>query len=394
MLFFLIAAALTLVVAAALVRPLLRDLAEPAPADRYNAAVYRDQLDELQRDAEREALPASEVAGARLEIERRLLGTARGGASAAEGVRRAPVAAAFALMALLVLGAGSIYIALGAPTTPDHPFKRELAASGANAAAVAPGPDGLHAQMDQMVVALQKKLAANPNDADGWGLLARSLMRLDRAAEAVPAYQRAIAASPSPNAQLDAEYAEARVIAANGQVDDGALALFNRLHAADPANPQARYYIALAKAQHGDTVGALADWRALVAASPKDAPWLPTVQQRIADVSGPGANAAPTAAVPASAAAPVAAADAPGPSAADVAAASSMSDADREKMIQGMVDGLAARLKQTPDDVDGWRRLARAYTVQGRTTEATDAERQVLRLDPSDQNAKAVLGVK
>jgi cytochrome c-type biogenesis protein CcmH len=71
-----------------------------------------------------------------------------------------------------------------------------------------------------------------------------------------------------------------------------------------------------------------------------------------------------------------------------------MSDADREKMIQGMVHGLAARLKQTPDDVDGWRRLARAYTVQGRTNEAADAERQVLRLDPTDQNAKAVLGVK
>ena len=390
MLFFLIAAALTLVVAAALVRPLLRDLKAPAPAEQFNAAVYRDQLDELQRDAEREALPATEVAGARLEIERRLLGAAREGASpAADAVRRAPVAGAFALTALLALGAGVIYIALGAPAMPDHPFKRDLAA-GADAAAVAPGADGLHAQMDRMVAALQKKLAANPNDADGWGLLARSLMRLDRAAEAVPAYQRAIAASPTPNAQLDAEYAEARVIAAGGQVDDGALALFNRLHAADPANPQARYYIALAKAQKGDTAGALADWRALVADSPKDAPWVPTVQRRIADASAPGPSAAPISPVPA----PAAGADAPGPNAADVAAASSMSDADREKMIQGMVDGLAARLKQAPDDVDGWRRLARAYTVLGRTPDAADAERQVLRLDPTDQNAKAVLGLK
>ncbi len=391
MFFFLIAAALTLVVAAALVRPLLRDLAEPASADRFNAAVYRDQLDELQRDADREALPASEVAGARLEIERRLLGAARGGrASAVDGIRPAPVAAAFALVALLVLGSGAIYIALGAPTTPDHPFKRLVASGATAAAAAAPGADGMHAQMDQMVGALQKKLAANPNDADGWGLLARSLMRLDRAPEAVPAYQRAIATSHTPNAQLDAEYAQARVIAANGQVDDEALALFNRLHVGDPANPQARYYLALAKAQHGDTSGALADWRALVADSPKDAPWLPTVQQRIADASGPGTSTALAAAAPA----PTVAAEASGPSAADVAAASSMSDADREKMIQGMVDGLAARLKQTPDDVDGWRRLGRAYTVQGRTTEAADAERQVLRLDPTDQNAKAVLGVR
>jgi cytochrome c-type biogenesis protein CcmH len=386
MLFFLIAAALTLVVAGALVRPLLRDLAEPAPADHYNAAVYRDQLEELQRDAEREALPASEVAGARLEIERRLLGAGRAGQAPTETrLSPAPVAAAFGLVAVLALGAGSIYIALGAPTTPDHPFKRG-AGPAVDAAAVAPGPDGQHAQMDQMVAALQKKLTAHPDDADGWGLLARSLMRLDRAADAVPAYQRAIAASATPNAQLDAEYAEARVVAANGQVDDGALALFNRLHAADPSNPQARYYIALAKAQKGDTVGALADWRALVADSPKDAPWLATVQQRIADASGAGGGSGSVAAVSPP--------DAPGPTAADVSAVASMSDADREKMIQGMVDGLAARLKQTPDDVEGWRRLARAYTVLGRTDQAAEAERQVLRLAPNDPNAKAVLGVR
>jgi cytochrome c-type biogenesis protein CcmH len=389
MLFFLVVAALTLVVAAVLIRPLLRDLPEPAAPDRYNAAVYRDQLKELQRDAERDALPASDVMGARVEIERRLLATAREGrAQEAGAVRRAPIASAFVLLAVLVLGAGAIYITVGSPTAPDHPFKRQ--AGGLPSAALAPGADGMHTQMDQMVQSLQKKLAANPNDADGWGLLARSLMRLDRAAEAVPAYQRAIAASSAPNAQLDAEYAEARVIAANGQVDDGALALFNRLNAADPKNPQARYYIALAKAQKGDTRGALADWRALQADSPKDAPWLPTLQQRIADVSGPSAAAAPTTPVPTSA---PAAADGAGPTAADMQAASSLSDADRQKMIEGMVDRLAARIKESPDDVDGWRRLAQAYTVEGRTSEAAAAERQVLRLDPSDPNAKAVLGV-
>lgn len=377
MLFFLTAAALTVAVAAVLVRPLLRDLSPPAQAESFNAAVYRDQLDELQRDAERDALAPGEVAGARLEIERRLLGTARARGPGAVEVRRAPMGAAFALVALLVLGAGATYLAVGAPLTPDHPFTRDPALTdSALAAAAGPGAGGMHGQMDQVVVALQKKLAANPDDAFGWGLLARSLMRLDRAAEAVPAYQRAIAASPTPDAQIEAGYAEARVIAGAGRVDEGALALFNRLHAADPSNPQARYYIALAKAQHGDPVGALADWRALLAASPKDAPWLPTLQQRIADVSSPGEPAAP------------------GPSAARVAAAASLSDADREKMVQGMVDSLAVRLKQSPGDVEAWRRLARAYTVQGRTDQAAEAERQVLRLAPGDPNAKAVPGVK
>jgi cytochrome c-type biogenesis protein CcmH len=377
MLFFFIAAGLTFAVAAALLRPLLRDSSAPTPADRFNAAVYRDQLEELQRDAERGTLPEADVAAARLEIERRLLGVVRA-APAPQGVRKAPTGAAFGLLGFLVVGAGAIYIALGAPSMPDRPFKRDLALT-PDGTATAPGPDGMHANKDQMVADLQSKLAAHPEDADGWGLLARTLMRLDRAPEAVPAYEHAIAASPAPNAQLDAEYAEARVIAAQGQVDEVALGLFNRLHAADPSNPQARYYIGVAKAQKGDMPGALADWRALLADSPKDAPWLPTLQQRIAEGSGPG---------------PGAVAGAPGPSSADVAAASSMSDADRQSMIQAMVDRLATRLKETPDDLEGWRRLARAYAVLGQTDKAADAERQVLRLAPNDPNAKAVLGVR
>ena len=57
----------------ALLRPLLR-VGTPA-ADRadYDVAVYRDQLDELKRDEQRGTLSATEIAAARLEIERRLL---------------------------------------------------------------------------------------------------------------------------------------------------------------------------------------------------------------------------------------------------------------------------------------------------------------------------------
>jgi cytochrome c-type biogenesis protein CcmH len=64
-----------------------------------------------------------------------------------------------------------------------------------------------------------------------------------------------------------------------------------------------------------------------------------------------------------------------GPSASDMAAAATMSPEDRQKMIHSMVDGLAARLKDKPDDVDGWMRLGRAYTVLGEPDRARDALR-------------------
>jgi cytochrome c-type biogenesis protein CcmH len=58
-------------------------------------------------------------------------------------------------------------------------------------------------------------------------------------------------------------------------------------------------------------------------------------------------------------------APAPGPSSEAIAASKDMSEAERTAMIQGMVDRLAARLKQNSDDVEGWLRLARAYMVMG-----------------------------
>ncbi|MEK9661855.1 MAG: c-type cytochrome biogenesis protein CcmI, partial [Alphaproteobacteria bacterium] len=68
-------------------------------------------------------------------------------------------------------------------------------------------------------------------------------------------------------------------------------------------------------------------------------------------------------AAPASAPAMPPAADAPGPTREDVEAAGQMSEGDRSQMIRGMVQRLADRLKDEPDDLEGWRRLARAYRV-------------------------------
>jgi cytochrome c-type biogenesis protein CcmH len=45
-------------------------------------------------------------------------------------------------------------------------------------------------------------------------------------------------------------------------------------------------------------------------------------------------------------------------------------------MIRGMVEQLAARLEQNPDNPDGWRRLARSYEVLGEAERADEARRR------------------
>jgi cytochrome c-type biogenesis protein CcmH len=62
-----------------------------------------------------------------------------------------------------------------------------------------------------------------------------------------------------------------------------------------------------------------------------------------------------------------------GPTARDVAAAQAMAPEERQAMIRSMVDRLAARLEQNPNDKDGWTRLAHAYDVLGETEKAEAA---------------------
>ena len=378
MILLLLAGLLTAGVLAALLIPFLRAHAPPPPAERFNAAVYRQQLAELDADVSREVLPEGEVAGARVEIERRLLAAARRDTADAAAPTRAPAWAAAIIGGVLILGAATLYLVVGRPNLPDQPFSGDRALVAAppgvqqapnQAAPTDPG----QAQFEQLLDQLKAKLAQNPGDPKGWLLLARGEMRLDHAAEASDAYVHAIALTGGSDLSIVSEATEARVIAAGGQVDAQARAAFQKVHAAEPKAPQPRYYLALAKAQAGDAAGALADWRALAADSPPDAPYLPALNARIAQAVQPGSTP-------------------PGPTGEQVAAAAAMPPAQQRAMIENMVAGLAAKLQAKPDDVEGWRRLARAETVLSRPKEAADAWRQVLRLEPADPDAKAALG--
>ena len=302
MILILFAVLLTLGVLAALLVPLMRPHTPPAPAERFNAAVYRQQLDELEADVSREVLPGAEAAGARVEIERRLLTATRRSGAEDEAPRRAPLWAAVVVALVMATAGVSLYLVLGRPNLPDQPFTgdRSLAnarpASSAQASAQAAGPgapgqaaspDTDKAQFEQLIAQLEQRMVANPGDEKGWLLLARGLMRLDRPSEAAAAYAHAIQLDGGKTLAIVSEAAEARVLAAGGKVDAEAIAQFRRVAAEDPKAPQPRFYLAMAKAQAGDKAGAVADWKALAADSPADAPYLPVLKARIAEAEGP-----------------------------------------------------------------------------------------------------------
>ncbi len=362
----------------ALLAPLWRRGAPPARREEYDVTVYKDQLEEVERDLDRGLMNDEQADAARTEIKRRLLAAAsQDEASHGDSSQAAPgqpAAArnvlAIALGLLLPLGALTFYLFLGSPNSPAQPFA-ERAQERDAAEARADQSD-----VDAMIRSLEAKLEKNPDDMEGWQLMARSYRSMERFADSAAAFRRLVTLSNRrPDVLLD--YGEVLVMARNGVVPPAARALFEEVVAAGHDDPRGRFFLGIAKAQAGDLQGALDDWVGLAETSPADAPWMPVLKERIRKVAADIGVEAPEIAAASPAPGPASG----GPSQADMEAAKDMTAQERDDLIRSMVQRLADRLKENPDDAEGWARLARAYQVMGETEKAAEAEKRARALE-------------
>lgn len=361
--------------------PLLRGGRPVAERAAFDQAVYRDQLRELDRDIERGLVTAEEAESSRLEIQRRLLAADRRQARAAR-LSRSPVLAG-AVMVFVAGGAIATYLALGSPGLPDVPF-----AGRPPQQAEAHGEDT--AQMRNAVEALAKRLQQNPNDGPGWLLFARSLSTMGDYDRAEMAYREAMKLGRD-SAEVQADHAEMLVMQANGIVTPAAEEAFRKVLATDPDNIAGRYYLALARMQAGEPKRAIEGLQGLLAILPSDSPLREQIGAQVAEAAKAAGIPAPplekgTGPAPkqAAGAPPTQKNAAPGPSAADMAAASEMSENQREAMIRGMVANLAAKQEAEPGNFDGWMRLGRAYAVLKDSAKSAEAFAKARALRPDD----------
>ena len=350
--------------------PLLLRRRRELARDAYNLAVYRDQLAEIERDVGRGLLSGEQAEAARAEIGRRILplniDEVRPGAG--------PGALVAATLAILMLppAAATLYWRLGSPALPDQPFAARNAAAQRPVAA-----DGGQAELEAALARLKEHLKTHPDDLTGWLLLARSELAHEHYSAAVEAYRRAVELS-GKRADIAGEWGEAQVLAAGGVVTPAARQAFETALPDPESAPRARYYLALAQLQQGDITGALKAWREMAASAPEDAAWLPLVKRRIVEAEGALTTGKAESTSP------------PDPAAVAAAqkAAASASPEERRAMVDAMVDRLAARLAQQPNDPDGWTRLGRAYLVLQQPDKARDAYARALALRPDDQAVK------
>jgi cytochrome c-type biogenesis protein CcmH len=312
-------------------------------------AVYRDQLDELERDLAAGFVGKTEAEAARVEISRRLLAAADAAqaippdsnATAAVWRRRS-----VALVALLLLpvGTGALYFRLGSPglasglVTAQHDTQPEQQTS-----------------VENLVAKAEAHLQKNSEDGRGWEVLAPVYMKLGRYSDSVIAWHNTIQLL-GESADRQANLGEAMMAEANGVVTAKAKTAFTRAVTLDKTIVSARYYLGIASEQDGKREEAARIWRDLVAEAPPGAHWVSDVRSALARVEGkPGTPS-------------------PGPSPAQMAAAVKQAPAAPPEhdgdAIRGMVNRLAEKMKKSGSDPDGWIMLTRSYFTLGEKDKA------------------------
>src|SRR6516162_1262876 len=350
----LIFAAMTAAAVGAVIWPLTRK--RDRDRSGSDVMVYRDQLDEIERDLATGLIGKSEAEAARVEISRRLIAAEESSrttlpvSSPASG-RRQRIAAAVALLALPVL-AGGLYLWLGSPQLASAQQER--------------APQAAQANVQGLISQVEGYLQRNPQDGRGWEIVAPVYMQLSRYSDAVRAWRNALQLL-GESAERDANLGESLTAEANGVVTAEAKAAFVRAADLDNTLVTARYYLGLTAEQDGDRAKAAKIWRDLIAEAPAGAEWVPEVRKALARVDG-------------SSGVPPAAAEGP------IAAAPNAPNEQQSAMIKGMVERLAARLKQDGSDAEGWARLVRSYRVLDEPDKALAAmvdARQALAADPA-----------
>src|SRR5688572_10123398 len=360
-LFWIIAGVLTLAAAVVLAAPLF-DTRKFKSEDAFALEVYRDQLAELTRDEQRGLLTAEQAKAAQIEIERRILALDEG--KKFQPARPPSHHLTLAMAVILPLAGFGFYLVLGSPHLPSQSAMDRLAEE--------------RARTSPAIQALQAKVEQSPSDAQSWIDLGRAYVDVERTKDAKDSFAKAMALGRK-EPDLLRQFAHAAILAEGGRVTTDAQSALQRALSADPGDPTSRFFLALAKAQNQDVEGALADWLTLERQLPPEAPLRQLLAENIDKAArqlGKDPAKLPGRTVGR-------AGGAVGPSAEDMAAAEQMTPEQRQAFIESMVERLAAKMKEEPENLEGWIRLANAYGVLGKREEARAAWAEAAKRAPS-----------
>jgi len=240
-----------------------------------NILVYKDQQRELDADLKNELIGASQYEQEKAELGRRLLedvAATPAGASTKKATNRF----AYSVGAFIPIGAVALYFVVGNPKAlTTVPTERPAAPASANA------DNGMS---DQQIAANIQKLADrmknNPNDVQGWTMLARSYMMQEHFADAAAAYEKLTVLTPN-DADAWADYAEAAALANSQNLAGKPTEAINHALKIDPKNQKALALAGSAAFQAQDYKKAIEHWQQLLKLLPPGSQELQIITEQI-----------------------------------------------------------------------------------------------------------------
>jgi cytochrome c-type biogenesis protein CcmH len=248
-------------------------------ANTLNLAVLRDQLRELEVDFKQGMINQAAYEAARIDLASRVSQDVSS-ETVSTSLRMPSPGLAMGLSLGVVLLVWCLYVSLGNFAAFD-PAKVAKA-----------GPHGGKVTQDQittMITQLKDHLKANPEDAKGWAMLARTLGGLERFTEARDAFVKLLELAPNdPSVLTDA--ADTTAMAQGQSLQGEPEKLLQRALAIDPKHIKALILMGSVKYEREDFTGAVVDWRTLRAALPPNSDMLATVDENIREAESLIAN--------------------------------------------------------------------------------------------------------
>lgn len=276
--FWIIAALFLLLALWFVLPPLLQKPAQDEDVERReaNVLVYKDQYRELEADLKSDLIAEPQYLAEKQELERRLLEDVAAKPDPAPPTAQPRNAFAYAVVVFIPIGAISFYLAVGNPKGIDASTAPPTVPAGASQEAGPMSQQQIAGNIDK----LAERLKQNPNDAQGWTMLARSYMMQERFSDAASAYEHLTTLTPQ-DAAVWADYAEALALANSQNLAGKPTEAINRALQIDPKNQKALDLAGSAAYQAGDYKKAIDYWQKLLTLLPPGSDELKTITAQI-----------------------------------------------------------------------------------------------------------------
>lgn len=328
----------------------------------------RTALDAVDRDESAGLVTKTEAEQSRIRIaEDYEAYVAEGEPTAVTGRSSSSHAPTVAAISAIIMGviAFSTYAVAGAPGFRDHPLDWRIA------------NDPL-VEIAHNVDRMEAYLVQNPQDGRAWAMVAPIYFEYESWGKSANAYLSAArygSFTDTEKSQLLVMATRAMLGESNGIYTDASNQVAEAAARFDPKSVQARFLQTDAATQGVSRDQEISEWEQFVFEFSDDTSGFKVAAlERIASLKTGGTTTVEP--------------GARGPNQEQIEAAASLSDEQRSLMVEGMVNRLAARLENSPGDVDGWERLIRSYAALDRKSDAKTALEQARDALVTDANAQ------